>query len=249
MTKKKKKSTMCTVAADKVTKIQHYSGLVAIKTKDEQIMCVNPNDQYISRQLIAMGEWEPHIRMVLQSLVKPGMCVLDVGANIGSHTLLCSKLVGAQGQVLAFEPCKLNHDILVHNLIINKCSNTSVYKYGVGDHAHSMYIQSKWNESDKVDNYGCVVLQTNAANADDECISIITIDQLGLERCDLMKIDAEEMEDKVLAGCTETFKRCKPKLIIEIHEGDKPKVLPLLESLRYKTQYIGGIDYLAIPLV
>ena len=107
--------------------------MVAYRTKDNQPILVNPNDEYISRSIMAMGEWEPHIRTILSKFVKPGMHVMDIGANIGTHTLLISKLVGDDGKVYAFEPCKLNHDILFQNLVINKCKNTVLYKYGLGE--------------------------------------------------------------------------------------------------------------------
>ncbi len=229
------------------TNIENYASFAMIRTRDNHLMLVNPNDQYISRNLMAYGEWEPHIRQVLQSLIKPGMIVMDIGANIGAHTLLMSNLAGDTGKVIAFEPCKLNHDILVHNCILNKCKNTLVYKYGCGDKNKSMYIDSKWSQSVKEDNYGCVMLNSDQHNKNDECIEIITVDTLNLPKLDVVKIDAEEMEDKVLRGMKQTLERCKPQMIVEIHEHDVKKVSEILNEYNYKLTFIGGIDFLAIP--
>jgi FkbM family methyltransferase len=230
-----------------LTSIQNYTHFVPIRTKENLIMFVNPNDQYISRSLMYTGEWEPHIVSVFKQYVKDGMVAIDIGANIGAHTLILSKLVGDSGKVIAFEPCKVNHDILVHNCIINKSKNTDIHKLGCGDKKKSMFIESRWNTTEKEDNYGCVVLQSDQRNKEDEQIHIIPVDDLQLQKVDFMKIDAEEMEDKVLKGCMATIKRCKPIIIVEIHPNDVNKVSQIIFELNYNLTQIGGIDFLAIP--
>ena len=52
-------------------------------------------------------------------LVRPGMCVYDIGANCGQSTLSLAKLVGHSGQVVAFEPVEKNFAILVSNIRLN----------------------------------------------------------------------------------------------------------------------------------
>jgi FkbM family methyltransferase len=230
-----------------ITSITNYTPFVLARIKDDGVMLVNPNDQYISRSILYTGEWGPHIREIIKKIVKPGMYTMDIGANIGTHTILMSKCSGESGKVYAFEPCKLNHDVLVHNCILNKCGNTVVYKYGCGDDSKVMYIEKRWSESKKEDNYGCIFLQSAQSDKNDEAINVMKIDDMKLEKLDFVKIDAENMEDKVLEGMRETIKRCKPSIIVEIHEGDKKNVFPIIESLNYTVQYIGGIDYIALP--
>jgi FkbM family methyltransferase len=229
-----------------LTSIQNYSQFIPVRTKEDMFMLVNPQDQFISRNLMYSGEWAPHIISIFKQFVKEDMTVIDIGANIGAHTLILSKLA-SNGSVLAFEPCKINHDILVHNCIINKCKNVDIYKLGCGDKKKSMFIESRWNTTEKEDNYGCVVLQTDQKSKNDEQIHIIPIDNLNLQKVDFMKIDAEEMEDKVLKGCMATIKRCKPIIIVEIHPNDVNKVSQIISELNYNLTQIGGIDFLAIP--
>ena len=231
-----------------ITRVSNYADLIACRTKDSQTILVNPNDEYISRSIMMMGEWEPHIRTILSKFVKPGMHVMDIGANIGTHTLLISKLVGDEGKVYAFEPCKLNHDILFQNLVINKCKNTVLYKYGLGEKKSEMYIESRWTQSQKKDNYGAVTLQQSSTSLEDECISILSLDDLELEKLDFIKIDAEGMEDKILLGGKQTLTKCKPVFIIEIHSQDVPRVKQLVENLNYKLHQIGGIDFIGFPI-
>src|ERR1035437_4240958 len=62
------------------------------------------HDVGVSDNLRMEGAWEPEMTDEFKRLVRPGMTVLDVGANIGYHTVLASRLVGPKGRVLAFEP-------------------------------------------------------------------------------------------------------------------------------------------------
>ncbi len=237
-----------------ITHSNNFSNFVIIKTKENQLMMVNPQDQYISRSLMYTGEWEPHIINVLKEYIKEGMTVVDIGANIGAHTLIMSKLVGDNGKVIAFEPCKLNHTILIQNCMLNKCKNVDIYKLGCGDKKKSMFIESRWNNSIKEDNYGAIELHNDQKSKDDECIDIIPLDLLltqkeEMNNIDCIKIDAEGMEDKVLEGGKELIKKYKPLMIVEIHPNDVKKVLPMLNELGYTVKQIGGIDFLAIPNV
>ena len=230
-----------------ITPIKNYASLQLAKTKDNMHMFVNLQDEYISRCILANGEWEPHIRHIFGMLVKPGDVVLDIGANIGTHTLFLSKLTGETGKLIAFEPCKINHDILVINCTLNRCSNVEVLKYGVGEKPGTMFIESKWNKTDQVQNYGCVVLQTSSTSEADECIHIMNLDSMHLPRVNVVKIDAENMEDQVLLGMKETIERCKPLIVVEIHDTDMHKVKPIIDSLNYELIFVGGIDFLAKP--
>ncbi len=226
-----------------ITDISKFNHYVNIKNKDDKLMIVNPNDLYISRSLIYYGVWEESVRNQFEKYIKPGMKVLDIGANIGAHTLFLSKLVGEEGKVYAFEPCQNIMDILKFNCMINKCSNTILYKLGCGDKKEERFIDQRWSETKKDDNYGCVMLHENG-DENMEKIQVVDIDSLNLE-VDFVKIDAEHMEDKVLNGMKNTIVKYKPIIILEIHENDKHKVIPILDNLNYSCEYIGGYDYLS----
>jgi len=65
------------------------------------------------------GAFEPATSAALARHVTPGMIVLDVGANIGSHTLHLANLVGVAGRVCAFEPTAFAYTKFVRNLSLN----------------------------------------------------------------------------------------------------------------------------------
>jgi len=68
-----------------------------------------------------------------QSIIRPGMVVADVGANIGWYTTMASKLIGDQGKVFAFEPDLENFRLLCKNISANQCNNVETFNWAVSD--------------------------------------------------------------------------------------------------------------------
>jgi hypothetical protein len=77
---------------------------------------------YLDRQIIAFGSYERDLHLYLEQFLKPGMVVLDIGANIGSMALHMARCVGLTGKVLAFEPAPLVCARLHENVIRNNLS-------------------------------------------------------------------------------------------------------------------------------
>ena len=93
----------------------------------DMVMRVHSPTDFIAKKLYTYGVWEKHILDVMQRTIKPGDTVLDVGANIGFHTIHCSRWVGPNGTVMAFEPDPANVALLEHNLERNSCQNVQVH--------------------------------------------------------------------------------------------------------------------------
>jgi FkbM family methyltransferase len=84
-----------------------------------QRLFVDSRDLSLTPQIILGGCWEPGITQAMMSLVKPGMTIIEIGANIGYYTTLFGQLVGPTGCVRAFEANPEVFDILTQNLAIN----------------------------------------------------------------------------------------------------------------------------------
>ena len=162
-------------------------------------MYIHTDDPTIGRSLELLGEYcQPEIDFLISQIDKNSI-VMDIGANIGTHTIPLSK--HAQ-QVLAFEPDEYNHGLLVLNCSVTMCKNVAVQRLALG------------NESIKVDtefDYGKTVL---AQGDEVMCVPLDTIK--GFPRLDLLKIDVEGHELQVLAGATSTIGYFKPKIFIEM---------------------------------
>lgn len=89
--------------------------------------------QFVDRTIYCMGEWEPHESALIQKLLKPGDCFVDVGANIGYFSLLAAKLVGPEGKVFAFEANARTHALLLENLARNDARQVAPQWLAVGE--------------------------------------------------------------------------------------------------------------------
>src|SRR5260370_11694395 len=83
------------------------------------MMLYNVNDQFQGKMLDKYGEYSEGEVDTFAQLLKPGMVAVEVGANIGSHTVAIANLVGPQGRVLAFEPQRAIFQVLCANLPLN----------------------------------------------------------------------------------------------------------------------------------
>ena len=100
----------------------------------------NQQDTFVGRSLDLYGEWCEAEIDLLSQVLKPGDVVLDVGANIGCHTVPFAKLVGESGRVVAFEPQRLVFQNLCANLALNALRNVVTYDAGVGKDAGWMHL-------------------------------------------------------------------------------------------------------------
>lgn len=95
---------------------------------------VDTTDVGLSSHLMLDGYWEMWVTETLAELVRPGMIVADIGANIGYFTLLMAELVGPTGQVHAFEPNPRLAELLGKSLLVNGFSRwASLHQTALGD--------------------------------------------------------------------------------------------------------------------
>jgi hypothetical protein len=92
---------------------------IRLKRCREGAMIYNINDRYIGRALDKYGEISHDEVLFLQQLIRPGMTVLDLGANIGLLTVPVARLVHPGGKVIAFEPQRIVYQMLCGNLALN----------------------------------------------------------------------------------------------------------------------------------
>lgn len=161
--------------------------------------------------------------LVLNTLAKEiidAKVILDIGAHAGSHTVLY-KYINPDVEIYCFEPQKRMFDILRHNIEQNKFKNVYLANKAVG-HSNMKFTMSNSavdgeNANSQVD-YGAdriFNLGGLQVGKGGEQIDIVTLDSLGLQKIDYMKIDVEGFEPLIISGGLETIKRCKPKICFE----------------------------------
>jgi FkbM family methyltransferase len=87
----------------------------------------------VSSSIATTGWLELPRSELMRKLLKPGMRVVDIGANIGYYTLLSAKIVGESGLVLSFEPEPLNFALLCKSVKINNLPNVRTYQQVLSD--------------------------------------------------------------------------------------------------------------------
>jgi FkbM family methyltransferase len=134
-----------------------------------------------------------------------GGLVLDIGANIGNHTVFFAKVLGAK--VLCFEPNPAVQAILKANVDLNNLGDrVEVHNIALGAEAGTGRV-----ENENPSNLGMAKVVRS-----DGGVRIARLDDIiKNEHVDLVKIDVEGMESDVLRGATATLHRCRPLLLIE----------------------------------
>lgn len=193
------------------------------------LMLYNRHDMYIGRSLELYGEFSEGEVELFRQTIKPGMLAVEVGANIGAHTLALSKLVGDQGRVFAFEPQRIVYQTLCANLALNSVLNVDCRCLAVGAEAGSLFVPPL--DYNATNNFGGLGLGGYASG---EPTQVITLDALNLPRCEFLKADVEGMELEVIKGAEATIRRCQPMLYIENDREEKSSALiRYIDSLEY----------------
>ncbi len=179
-------------------------------------MLYPPKDEYVGRSFKEYGEFSQDEMDLFTRLISPGSIVLDIGANIGAHTIPLAQLVGSGGVVVAFEPQPILHRILCANLVLNSIPNVLTYAMALGDSEGECLVPVL--DYSQPYNFGGISMDMVEEG---ESVPLGRLDAFQLERVDFIKLDVEGYESKVLAGAAETIARCRPMMYIENDRAEK----------------------------
>jgi FkbM family methyltransferase len=181
-------------------------------------------DRYIGQSLDTYGEFSQGEMDLLGQVLQPGQIVLDIGANIGTHTVFFAQKVGPAGTVFAFEPQRVLFQILCANVTLGSLTNVHTRQAAVGSQAGTVSVPTLNYAG--AGNFGGVSLEGQTQG---ENVPLLTVDQLGLTACHLIKIDVEGMESDVLAGAEQTMRQHRP--IVYVENDREAKSAALIEQL------------------
>ena len=168
----------------------------------------NKNDTFLGAALLYYGEALEKEHEFLISMIRRRDRVIEVGANIGIHTVgLCH----VAREVIAIEPQPAIHRVLCANLAINNISNVVTHAVGCGAESKTLTFQPYSTAQEH--NSGGVALSDGPGIR----VPIVRLDELTADIDDvrLIKIDVETMELDVLRGATGTIAKYRPLLYVE----------------------------------
>ena len=183
---------------------------------------------------ILSHEFEPFLLHWRQP--KAGETFVDIGAHLGKYAIAISKLVGKEGQVVAFEAIPANFTLLEKSIKLNKLGNIIAFNLAAWNRRCVLeFLKGSTSANANINrhNYGFGCIKVQAERPDK-----LLIDKIGLKRVDWIKIDVEGAEYEVLLGLEETLNRFRPELIVEIWSQNMPKVKAFLKKHNYRIDRI-----------
>lgn len=214
------------------------------------------HDKFVGGSIAAYGDYSPAEVMFLRSLLQPGDCVMDIGANLGALTMPFAVQVGEKGSVFAFEPQPLVARLLVANCAMNFFNQVQVINAAVGEARSTLTLPIMNYNADS--NYGAADmrrLEELSATTD----NVVTVDIVALDdlfstdptnpnkpyiRPKLMKIDVEGMELGVLKGGAKLIAANKPILFVECDRPDTaPELISYIREIGYTPYWVINMLY------
>lgn len=184
----------------------------------------NPNS-YIGRYIYYRGLFEEPIIQKMISVIQLSDVFLDIGANIGQHTVVGAHCVGPGGRVIAIEPQLEVYNALCHNIQLNGFSNVTPIRCVLGRTCghETIYKISVFN-----DGQATLARPPQTAMVEAELVNAYTIqdalEMLDVTQVDVIKLDVEGAEMEVLQGSRDFLRRFAPRcMFIESVESNLRK--------------------------
>lgn len=225
----------------RIVPFEACSGLPQRWIRREGQMILSKPSVPIGYNVTFFGTYEAGLRALLRRKLKPGCVAVDIGANVGWHTLLMAHLVGSSGRVLAVEANPSVRERLQLHLQANHLANVTIVPSAMGDCPGRLRFLAP-----PVDSIGAG--DGHVAGPEDTLhvveTEVTTLDALvgqeGLRRLDFVKIDVEGFEWPVLQGGAQTLARFRPVICFEFNsvytgrgEGTSGELRQFFDRLGY----------------
>ena len=181
---------------------------------------------------ILLEKFERDVVDTIEQYCQPGWQIIDVGANVGAHSIRLAKKAGIEGKVYAFEPTEYAYRKLVRNVSLNNICQIDLYRLAL------------WNENkdNQVISFRSSWQTDGTSVSGPSTVSFVRLDDWskkhGIERIDMIKIDVDGHEFPVFDGGRQLLAACRPLIIMEVgawHFAEpSTNVLDLLADLGYR---------------
>ncbi len=205
------------------------------------MMALNLNDR-IQRRMFVKHSHEPETEIVFEKYFKNSKCFVDIGANVGYFTLM-GKSINPNLKIYSFEPNPNNVERLKKNLSLNKFKDVILSSHCVSDAKSEVTFavppenESGWgrieNDFLPLDNFKKITTQAVTLDA------LLQDGYFGSDRPDLLKVDIEGNEMKMILGAENFLKEFHPVICLELNEPCLKECNTSSEDIIYKLKTIG----------
>jgi len=214
------------------------------------LLSTGPNTKQVLwlRRRLRRDNFEPHVIQALLENVREGQTCFEIGSWIGPYSILLSRLVGETGNLYLFEPDPVARMACTHNLSLNRCENAFLFPLALSDSNGGQLLYS--------DHFGNSVSSLVPGSAAEsralQSVRVLTctldsfVEATGSPP-DLVKIDVEGAEDKVIEGGQRALSKKGVKIIMEVHGKflrqrgvDPGSIIARLRSLNKRVWMLGA---------
>jgi FkbM family methyltransferase len=200
------------------------------------------------RSLLSVGTYEAFETKVFQSLLRPGIVVADIGANIGYYTLISARAAGDTGLVLAFEPDPRNFALLRRSVEANGYRNVSAQQMALSNRSGSLTLYADAvNAGNSTLGRGNVLRELCQYTVKTETLDDFMAREGRNRRIDLIKMDVQGAEGLVLQGASGVLHSSPLTMMMEFEPDkleslstDPAELLVRLADYGFRTKIIDG---------
>jgi FkbM family methyltransferase len=218
-----------------------------------ELLRLRTND-ILAKRVVRERRFETEVRRCIEDHVRPGMTVLDVGANVGYYTVKMATLVGASGRVLAFEPNPSVLAELQFNVELNRLRNVQVFPLALAEQSGKSTFcvpRPGWESHGSLRPNDSFQVSSTAEVQTDRLDTVLS--SLGSPKIDFVKMDVEGAEMGVIRGAAQFLSRPDaPPVVFEAVESHFSAfghsvfdVLHAFESHGYRVKDLGYHQWLA----
>lgn len=202
------------------------------------VLHISPRNGFIDNYIFLYGVYESFILDIIDDYLHPEMTFVDIGANIGQHSMYAASIVGKEGSVYAFEPIPHVYEQLIASSKANHFESiihAKNFAIGEKDSTETLYVSAK--------NIGGSSLVNQEESTEKITVTIKNGDTelLSLPKIDMVKIDVEGYEYEVLSGIEQSLTKHHPVMLLEFsgyfyekqHANNGGKILSLLKNIGY----------------
>jgi FkbM family methyltransferase len=202
---------------------------------------VSTSDELL-KSLFMTGCFEPNEFLFLDRLLRPGMTVVDVGANLGLYTLFAAGKVGKKGTVLSLEPSTREFQKLRANVDLNQLTQVRLLQMGASNHPREADMLIADEVRSGHNTLGAFCYDTKLDRK--ETVSLERLDEIvrsqAISCVDVLKIDIEGGELFALQGGAQTLNTFRPILLLEFSD---PSAKAQGSSSAQVWNFLSGLGY------
>jgi FkbM family methyltransferase len=197
--------------------------------------------------LLEQEDWFEHEIRFIRRFMRPGMRVIDIGANHGIYSLSMAKAITPGGHVWAFEPTTATAARLHKSIKRNNFENVQLLAFALSDYEGEATFYTYPNS--ELNSLHSIHLPEESVETVEVSTLDVQMEHLNWTKIDFVKMDAEGEEGKLITGGTKFFRSLSPLVMFEINNADATTLNAQFRSMGYEIYRLIGPDRMLVPFI